>query len=284
VTTQAIERADVSGTAGTGRRYVMCPPTYFEVCYRINPWMRPDEPADAARALEQWRRLHETIVDRGHDVQLVDPEPGLPDMVFAANGGILIGDRALVPRFRHAERAPESDRYAAAFTDLGIGEVRQAEYVNEGEGDFLLIGARMFAGTGFRSDPRAVDEVGAYFGVETTALTLVDPRFYHLDTALARLDAATVVYWPGAFDVTSRGVLRELFPDALLAEEADAASLGLNMWSDGSTVVMAAECERLAARITERGYDVRRLSTDELRKAGGGAKCCVLEHHPPLDT
>jgi N-dimethylarginine dimethylaminohydrolase len=265
--------------ADPARRYLMCPPTFFAVRYAINPWMRPEEPVDADRAGRQWRRLRDQLVELGHHVDVMTPDPDLPDLVFTANGGIVIGERALVPRFRHRERAGESARFAAAFADLGITEVQQARYVNEGEGDFLLTGERMLAGTGLRSDPRAVGEVAEYFTVDTVPLTLVDPRFYHLDTALARLSHEHVAYWPGAFDTASQALLNDLFPDAILADEQDAAELALNMVSDGSTVIMAPGRDALGAAIAERGFHVVQLPTDELRKAGGGAKCCVLEHH-----
>jgi N-dimethylarginine dimethylaminohydrolase len=245
----------IAGALPVPRRFLMCPPTYFAVRYSINPWMHPAQPVDVLQALAQWQQLHDALLGLGHRVHLMPADPDLPDMVFTANGGIVIGDRGLVPRFR------------------------QARYVNEGEGDFLLTGEHILAGTGLRSDPRAVDEVQDYFGRPVVALQLVDPRFYHLDTALARLDDETVVYWPDAFAPKSQEVLRELFPDAILATERDAAALALNMVSDGSTVIMTTECDVLAERIVERGFVLVRVSTSELRKAGGGAKCCVLELH-----
>jgi len=258
----------------------MCPPTYFAVEYAINPWMRPDDPVDAHRALRQWQRLYNRLVELGHRVDVMAPHPELPDLVFTANGGIVIGDRALLPRFRHPERQGETDRFGVALRAFGVSEVRTAQHVNEGEGDFLLTGDRILAGTGLRSAGDAVAEVAEYFGRPTVPLRLVDPRFYHLDTALARLDAHTVAYWPGAFDAASLGRLGELFPDAILAGEADAAELALNMVSDGTTVLMAPGRPILAAQIAERGFQVEYVNTDELRKAGGGAKCCVLEYHP----
>jgi N-dimethylarginine dimethylaminohydrolase len=262
------------------RRYLMCPPTHFAVRYSINPWMDLDAPVDVARANAQWQELYDLLVGLGHVVELMPAPPDLPDTVFTANGGIVIGDRGLVPRFRHAERAGESAHFARMMTELGVAEVRQARFVNEGEGDFLLTGERILAGTGLRSDPRAVDEVADYFGRPVTALELVDPRFYHLDTALARLDPDTVTYWPGAFAPASQRVLAELFPSAIVATEGEAAALALNMVSDASTVIMTTDCDSLAERIADRGFSVLRLSMDELRKAGGGAKCCVLELHP----
>ena len=259
-------------------QYFMCPPVHFAVEYRINPWMDPQCAVDVDRALGQWRRLRDHLVSLGHTVDLVPPDPDLPDMVFAANGGIVIGNRALVPRFRHAERAGESERFAAAFRAAGL-DVHEARFVIEGEGDFRFTGDRILAGVGLRSEPAAVDEVANHFGLPVVALTLVDPRLYHLDTALAVLDRNTVAYWPDAFDEAGRSTLREMYPDAIVASDDDAAALALNMVSDGANVVMSPGRDRLAATIRERGFAVHELATDELRKAGGGAKCCVLERH-----
>jgi ornithine--oxo-acid transaminase len=224
--------------------------------------------------------LRDHLTALGHRVHAMAAEPGLPDLVFTANGGIVIGDRGLVPRFRHPERAPEAEHFAAVMRDLGVREIRTSRYVNEGEGDFLLVGGTLLAGTGLRSDPRGVDEVAEFFDLPVVRLCLVDPRFYHLDTALGRLDDRTVAYLPSAFDRRSQGILRDLFPDAIPATEQDAASLGLNLISDGRTVLMAPGCRHLAGQATERGFRVIAVATDELRKAGGGAKCCVLELHP----
>jgi N-dimethylarginine dimethylaminohydrolase len=276
---EAAGRAGPRDAAWRPRDYVMCPPTHFAVRYRINPWMDPQRPVDAAQALQEWRHLHDVLIGLGHRVTVIDAHPELPDMVFAANGGVLIGDRALVSRFRFPQRGAESQHFRTAFDAMGIRRVRDARFVNEGEGDFRVVAGRILAGNGFRSELRAVDEVAEFFERPVTSLTLVDPRLYHLDTALAVLDDDTVLYWPAAFGAASRDWLAAHYPDALIAEESDAVSLALNLVSDGRTVVLAPGHARLADRIRERGFRVVTSSTDELRKAGGGAKCCVLERH-----
>jgi len=275
----AAQAVEEGGGGRPFHRFLMCPPTYFSVRYSINPWMRPDEPVDVAVAVRQWQQLVETIEALGHRVLLMEPEPGLPDMVFTANGGIAIGDRAMAPRFLHDERAAESIHFAQALGQLGFREVRQPRFVNEGEGDFRYVAGRILAAHGFRSEVRAADEVEAYFGIPVTKLRLVDPRFYHLDTALAVLDDATVAYWPGAFAKRSRAVLDALFPDAILATEQEAEAFCINMISDGRNVITAAGCAELSRRLTERGFTVHPVEIGELRKAGGGAKCCVLQLH-----
>ncbi|WP_206302626.1 dimethylargininase [Streptomyces sp. WAC 01529] len=259
------------------RQYLMCRPTYFDVTYSINPWMDPDRPTSIQTGLSQWKWLFDTFAGLGHDVRLIEPVPGLPDMVFAANGALVVDRKVLVARFRHPQRRDESAAYLEWFGRGGWSEVRQAEYVNEGEGDFLCTGGEILAGTGFRSEARAHDEVREFFGRPVIGLTLVDPRFYHLDTALAVLGEGEIMYYPGAFDAESRAVLAERFPDAVLAEEADAAVFGLNALSDGRNVVLPRAATGLAARLRERGYHPVGADLTELLKAGGSVKCCTLE-------
>ncbi|MEV7004329.1 dimethylargininase [Streptomyces sp. NPDC093982] len=259
------------------RRFLMCRPTYFDVTYSINPWMNPARPTSAEAALDQWIRLHDTFVKLGHDVSLIEPVPGLPDMVFAANGATVVDGKALIARFRHPQRADEANAYIAWFRDNGWTEVRQADYLNEGQGDFLYTGDTLLAGCGFRSDVRGHDEAQEFFGVPVVSLTLVDPRFYHLDTALSVLRPGEIMYYPSAFSAASRKVLAEYYPDAILADAADAVAFGLNAQSDGWNVVLAQQATGLARRLRDRGYRPISVELAELRKAGGGARCCTLE-------
>lgn len=271
---RAAEHAD---RVATPRRYLMCAPTHFEVSYTINPWMDVTRGADRGRAVRQWEGLRRTYLDLGHEVELIEPEPGLPDMVFAANGGLVLAGHALGARFTHAERRAEGPAYLRRLQTLGLKTVTEPVHVNEGEGDFLVVGELVLAGTGFRTDPGAHTEVQELFGVPVVSLQLVDPRFYHLDTALTVLDEETVAYFPEAFSPGSRAVLQRLFPDAILAAEADAVVLGLNAVSDGRHVVLPAAASGLAAQLRERGFEPVGVDLTELLKAGGSAKCCTLE-------
>jgi N-dimethylarginine dimethylaminohydrolase len=255
----------------------MCRPAYFGVTYSINPWMDPGRPTSSELANAQWKRLYELFVDLGHVVELVDPRSGLPDMVFAANGAIVVDGKVLVARFRHQQRADEAWTYLDWFREHGWPEVRQAVHVNEGEGDFLDTGAEILAGSGFRSAVQAHEEVQEFFGRKVLSLTLVDPRFYHLDTALAVLAGQEIMYYPPAFSPESREVLVDRFPGAIIADPQDAAVFGLNALSDGRHVVLPRQAERLASQLRERGYVPIGVEVSELLKAGGGPKCCTLE-------
>jgi N-dimethylarginine dimethylaminohydrolase len=264
------------------RRYLMCPPTHFDVTYSINPWMEPDKPTDTALAVLQWERLRGVLLGLGHRVDLVAPVAGLPDMVFAANAATVVGGRVLAARYRHPERVPEGPAYRAWFTDHGF-PVREAEFVNEGEGDFLVTDTRILAGTGFRTDLDAHAETAAHLRRPVVTLTLVDPAFYHLDTALAVLNHDEIMYYPGAFSRSSRAVLRQMYPTAIRADRADAEVFGLNAISDGRNVVLPQQATGLVEVLRAAGYAPVGVDLSELLKAGGGAKCCALELRPPRE-
>lgn len=264
------------------RHYLMCRPEHFTVTYRINPWMEPATPTDTAKALAQWQVLHDTYVRLGHTVELIDPVPGLPDMVYTANGGFIIDGRALGVRFRVDERRGEEQPFMDWFAANGF-EVIEPRTVQEGEGDFLLAGDVILAGTGFRSTTDSHREVADVFGREVVSLTLVDPRFYHLDTAIAVLDpvagaeGANIAYLPSAFDEASRAILAERFPHAIEVADADGAAFGLNAASDGLHVFISPRATGFAAQLRERGYIPVEIDLSELLLGGGGIKCCTLE-------
>jgi N-dimethylarginine dimethylaminohydrolase len=258
------------------RRYLMCPPTYFDVVYSINPWMDPAQAVDHDEVTAQWAALRAAYGAHGHQVELIEPGPGLPDMVFAANSALVLDGVAYLARFQHAERRGEESLYAQWFEANGF-TVQRAAHVHEGEGDFAVAGDVILAGTGFRTDRAAHDEVARVFGREVVSLRLVDPRFYHLDTALFVLDDARIAYFPGAFDADSRRELQRRYPDAFVADEVDAVAFGLNATSDGHAVFLPAAAKGLAKRVADAGYEPIPIALTETIRAGGSVKCCTLE-------
>ena len=259
------------------RTYLLCPPEYFAVQYAINPWMHPDQPADPALAMHQWRQLRDTFTGLGHTVRIIDPAPGLPDMVFAANGATVIGGKALGARFRYPERTAEGPRYLSWLKENGYPAAVQPRQVNEGEGDNVFAGRAILAGHGFRSEAAAASELAEVFGLPVISLRLTDPRFYHLDTALVVLDADTAAYYPPAFDDAGRAALASHFAELIEAKDEDAGVLGLNAISDGRHVVLPEQASGLAAQLAAAGFEPVPVDVSEFLKAGGGPKCCTLE-------
>jgi N-dimethylarginine dimethylaminohydrolase len=264
------------------RTVLMCKPEYFTVVYRINPWMDPALPTDTSLAVRQWQTLYDTYINLGFDVQLIEPIDGLPDMVYAANGGFVIDNVAYGASFTYPQRQPEGPAYMDWFRENGF-DVRPPEKINEGEGDFLLVGDVILAGTGFRSNSDSHEELARIYGRDVITLNLVNPSFYHLDTAIAVLDGSPksgngeIAYLPSAFDEPSLAILRERYPDAILVTEEDAAILGLNSYSDGYNVVIASRATDFERQLRERGFNPIGVDLSELLLGGGGVKCCTLE-------
>ncbi|WP_374707082.1 dimethylargininase [Catellatospora sp. TT07R-123] len=263
------------------RTYLMCPPEHYVVEYAINPWMDTTTPVDTALAVKQWDGLRQTMVDLGHTVHVLKPTPGLPDMVFAANGAFVVDGVAYGAKFRYPQRADEAAGHRAFYEAGDDYRFVAPTQINEGEGDFAYLpnahGGIALAGYGFRTEPAAHAEAAEALGRPVISLKLVDPRFYHLDVALAALDDENVTYFPGAFSEASQRVLAQLFPNAVIADEADALAFALNLVSDGRNVVINTESAAFAEKVAAAGYHPVAVELSELKKGGGSIKCCIAE-------
>lgn len=286
VTTTVPTRAEQQPRQARARHYLMCPPTCFDVTYAINPWMDPRVPVDHDRAYAQWSAIVDAYRRAGHRVDLLDPVPGLPDLVFAANGATVVDGRTLLARFATAQRTAEAAVHRDWHTRNGVlyggRGLAEPEAVNEAEGDFAVLASVVLAGHGFRTSVDAHAELAALTGREVLGLELVDPRFYHLDVALAVLDPDTdqIAYYPPAFSPAAQALLAERFPDAVLADEQDAYAFGLNAVGDGRNVFLPVGAPHLRAALEARGYVCVELDTSELLLGGGSVKCCTQEIRP----
>ncbi|HEX8511362.1 MAG TPA: arginine deiminase-related protein [Propionibacteriaceae bacterium] len=287
MTTLALHSGAATERLARRRHFLMCPPTYFDVAYAINPWMDPSVPVDRALAAAQWTALVDTYRAHGHRVDLLEPVPGLPDMVYAANGATVVDGRVLRARFAHRQRRAEAAHHESwhlahhlAHNDVaGSTGVRAGRAANEAEGDFAVLSSRVLAGYGFRTTRAAHRELAGLTGRPVLGLELVNPRFYHLDVALTVLDdeADHIAYYPAAFSRSSQRLLAQLFPDALIADATDAAVLGLNCVSDGRHVFVPAGADHLTRLLDGSGYQPVPIDLSELVKGGGSVKCCTQE-------
>jgi N-dimethylarginine dimethylaminohydrolase len=259
------------------RTYLMCPPTYFDVRYAANPWADTTRPADRQLAFAQWAWVRDLYRDLGHHVSEIPPLAGLPDMLFTANAATVVDGRVLLAKAQHEQRAAEARAHRDWFRAHGFREVYAAAHENDGEADCLLAGGQLLCGTGFRTSRRAHGEVAEVLRRPATSLTLVDPRFFHLDIALSVLSEQEITYYPLAFSPESQELLGRLYPDAIIATDADAEVFGLNAVSDGRHVVLPQEATNLIGQLRERRFIPLGVDVSELVRAGGGVKRCTLE-------
>ncbi|HLJ97019.1 MAG TPA: arginine deiminase-related protein [Gemmataceae bacterium] len=258
-------------------RILMCPPDYYGIEYEINPWMSRSRGSTLDNARRQWNALYETLCGLGVIVERMVPQPGLPDLVFTANAGLIYGTRFFSSCFRHEVRARETPYFDAWFEGHGftVEHLPEGMYF-EGAGDALFCGPVLFAGYRIRSDVRGHQYLAKVLGKLVLPLELVNPRFYHLDTCFCPLAPGEAIYYPEAFDAYGQKVLHNHIPRLLAVNEAEAHRFACNAVVIGKTVVTNTGCERLAADLRTWGYEPVATELDEFLKAGGSAKCLTL--------
>jgi N-dimethylarginine dimethylaminohydrolase len=255
---------------------VMCPPAHFRIEYEINPWMHMDVPVNPGPAAAQWNRLLSTYRELGLEVVLADPVPGLPDMCFTANAGVVRGERFVLSHFRHPQRQGEEPRWRAFFERLGLHVLDTHGRAFEGAGDALFLGDTLLCGHGFRTDREALPVVAEALEVELVPLELVEPRFYHLDTCLCPIDERTLLVFPEAFSPSSLRVLRGLAEHLIEVPPEVAAGFACNGLVSGEVLVSSSSAVRLREPLGELGYRVIGLPMSEFMKAGGAVRCLSL--------
>lgn len=261
----------------TSPHILMCPPTYYGIEYEINPWMNVRRSVDHSLAEQQWHTLHETLVDLGVAVSLLDPVPGLPDMVFTANAALIYRERALLSRFRHPQRQGELPHNLDWFRHNHLRTtVPPCVVCFEGAGDCLFCGVALFAGYRIRTDMQGLDWVNREIGCRLLPLELVDSYYYHLDTCFCPLDATTAMYYPAAFDDYGRQVLRAWVPHLIEVDEAEAHEFACNAVVVGRRVITNSGCNDTHAKLIDAGFDPIATPLSEFVKAGGSAKCLTL--------
>jgi N-dimethylarginine dimethylaminohydrolase len=261
--------------------FLMCPPTLYDVNYVINPWMAGNvHTSSRTRAAEQWQCLYEAV-SKIANVELIEPEPGSPDMVFTANAGLERNGIVAMSSFFYPERQGEEPHFRRWLQKAGytvIDTPRATPFEGEGDALFSTDGRCLWVGHGPRtaiSSHRALRET---WGIPVTPLHLIDPRFYHLDTCFAPLEDGFVMYFPDAFDYLSLLRIEAFYPPEkrITIREADAVNFACNAINVGRTIILNTISNRLNSQLEQLGFHVVQVELTEFLKAGGAAKCLVM--------
>ncbi len=255
----------------------MCPPEFFAVLYEINPWMHREVEVDLLKAREQWDGLVGALTAAGAEVEVLQPHPGLPDLVFTANAGTLNRGRFVPSRFRHPERRGEVPQYVSWFSTHGWSVADLPEgAAHEGAGDALPWGRGFLSGYRFRSDAAAHLALSQLLGAEVRPIELVDPRLYHFDLTFCPLGPTRAMVAAHAWDRYGRAVVESAVDDLLVLEADEAMAFCANSVVVGTTVVMPSCPPRVGRELEARGFDVVVVDVGEFLKAGGGCRCLTL--------
>ena len=268
-------------------RFLMCPPDHYDVDYVINPWMEGNvHKSSRDRAVEQWQGLYQVLKERAI-VDLVQPERGVPDMVFTANAGLVLDNVVVLSRFYHKERQGEEPFFKAWFESQGftVHELPK-DLPFEGAGDALLDreGRWLWAGYGFRSELDSHPYLAKWLDIEVLSLRLMDERFYHLDTCFCPLSGGYLLYYPPAFDAYSNRLIELRVPPEkrIAIAEKDAVNFACNAVNVNQTVIMNKASDALKEQLNGLGFEVVETPLTEFLKAGGAAKCLTLRVTEPI--
>lgn len=255
----------------------MCEPKHYDIVYEINPWMNKQHGAEKHLARQQWNNLKNLIEQCGAQVKLVEPAEGWPDMVFTANAGLLFGKKVFLANFKFPERKGEREYFLTWFQQAGFEIIDDQSNIDfEGAGDTLFAGNKLFAASGFRSDPEIYKHIARMGNFEIVQVQLCDPYFYHLDTCFCPLNDKQAIWWPGAFTKDSQEILQnniELFA----VPEQDAKKFACNAVVINNHVIIPAGCDATQQILEKLGFTVHQTEMSEYIKAGGACKCLTLK-------
>lgn len=259
----------------------MCSPDYFDVTYVINPWMEGNlHGTSVEKARQQWQGLYE-IISRRAEVELIPPQPGLPDMPFTANAGLILNDKVILSRFRFPERRREEQHFEEWFNSKQYSVIKMPDGLSfEGAGDALFDFERglLWTGCGHRTNVETHAYLAQLLDLKVLTLGLVTEHFYHLDTCFCPLANGYLLYHPDAFDEAGQRLIAEYVPaeKRLLVNAEDAYNFACNAINIDNLVILSRASDDLRRLLSDAGFEVVQTELSEFAKAGGAAKCLTL--------
>jgi N-dimethylarginine dimethylaminohydrolase len=261
-------------------RVLMCSPAYFDIEYVINPWMDTNNRVNKDRAMKQWEYVRDVLTDLGVAIEYIDPVPGLPDMVFAGDAGMVSGNTFIASNFRFAQRQKEAEVASAWMAAHGYRVIMPPEDVYfEGLGDVIYSDTNIIVGHGPRSSPNSIQFIQQIFSdLEIVSeVHLCDPWFYHTALAAAFIGRDRIIYYAPALASESRELLERKFDHRIAVSEQDAKEFMVCNNIVVGTKVLVHDCTRqLEESLGEWGYEVIRCPADEFLKSGGSVRCLIL--------
>lgn len=276
---------------------MMCRPKFFDVRHHLlNAHMEMKIAVKKKLALTQWDNTYKILIANNVKVDLLDPHPDLPDMVFTANAGIVHGNKAVVSNFGAVPRRPETQYHTTFFKERGFEVLNPLddEVEIEGCGDFMPThnGESFFVAHGFRSSFKAYAYLKDVLSLPKDKLhhmKLMNPYFYHIDTALMSLTHGHLMYYPDAFDKESEKKILDVGGNKVIAigkEDAmDFACNSVNFEENGEHLIIGNKfSDPLKDKLTNYGYKVIETPYEQFLLAGGSIRCSVLDIGKPDDV
>jgi N-dimethylarginine dimethylaminohydrolase len=273
----------VHNATGRLRKVLLSPPDHFsfqpinEITKRV---LAEGERAD----LDAFRREHGELVDAyrsaGVEVELVDPDPELPYMVYARDFGACLAEGVLIGSFKEPVRQGEEARYERRLRELGvpvIGHVTRGSF--EGGDFWLLDEATVVQGVASRSTWEGVRNAAEL--LEPLGYTVrgvqIPSKDLHLDMAFNIVAPCVAVcateHMPEYFLRTlakRRFEIVDVPTEGVLKHHCNIQALG-----DGKVLTFAGN-HAVNERLTALGLEVLAPEITQILKGGGGPHCMTF--------
>ncbi len=261
------------------QKILLCPPTYFDIEYAINPWMHIEAKVNREKVLEEFKQLKQIYSKLGAQFNEIQPTKGLPDQVYTTDMGLPVGKLFIKSNFKYGQRKPEATIGAEYFTSLGYAIYNIPPSISfEGEGDLIKNGDRYFMGWGQRTSYEAEEYLSIALQKEIIPLKLKNPSFFHLDTCFAPLNKDVAIYYPKAFSTDSKQTLAKYFKELIAIEQHDADVFACNLVIlDKHIIIHEGLSPELKNKMEQYGFTVHSLDMTEYLKGGGSVKCVSLQ-------
>jgi len=270
---------------------MMVKPTHFNIGEAINPHMLQAngqaQTIDTDTAYTQWDTLKNIYNSLGFPVHVCSDQPGLCDMVFAANQCLPYTHQGMKIAFLSNMATQNRNKEVVFIKNFleHLGYTTQSldpTLSFEGMGDFLWVPGKNFGlgGYGYRTSQHIYDDLTQRISNTPIAtFQLTNPKFYHLDTCLSVLSPTHVLACQEGFTAEGWELLQALFPYviAVPTEEADMPFFACNAHCvDGKHVILQQGSERTHALLKTHGFSTLSVETGEFIKSGGSVFCLKL--------
>lgn len=252
---------------------------------------------NAAAARAEHAMVKAAMEQAGITVVQVESPVGCQDGIYTANWAFCSGETAIMSRLPNVRQGEEL--YARnILQEMGKQIIVPKWQRYSGQGDTLVVGDKLFLGSGYRSNKEMKKLLKDTFGnkyeiVDVQTISKIaddgtpelnkvshwpDSFFYDLDLAMGVVSPEIIAWCPEAFLPDSQEKIRAvegLSKIEVSLEEAMGA-FACNFISTGNTVIMGAGAPQLQANIESYGLKTTTLDTPELVKGGGFIRCISL--------
>lgn len=245
-------------------RILMCPPQHYQ----------------APGALRQWERFVELLrIAADVQIELVDPAPQAPDLVFTASAALINGDLAIVATPHNSAQTIARKVYRGTLARLGFATTfLDGTFAGSADALFDRVRPIVYVGYGPHSERIVTLQLGEVVAARVVPLGLADPNFAHLDTVLCPLGSGHVLaYMPALHPHAQRLLRRTIEPEYLIEiSSADAMHYACNAVELGDALIMHETSRGIRDRLLAAGYRVFSTDLSDFIRKGAGAKRLTL--------